>query len=214
VITLFPKSLSNDEIFYVGGNAGAPQAQVIVYIQNAENGSILSYSVVTDKNGVWFYSLPQFLNAGRYFVWTQLKVVDELSPPSARLDLSVGPTAIQLGNNRLSYQDFYLILVIVVGLGFLGLLVFIVYHAYRVRNKNRRFLEQVREAEESIRRGFLVLRRDIETELAFINKLKLGKGLSGDEKLREEKLLKDFDAISDYVGKEIWELERGEPNMS
>ena len=34
------------------------------------------------------------------------------------------------------------------------------------------------------------------------------------ENLSEEKLLKDFEAISNYVGKEIWELEKSERSMS
>ena len=214
VITLFPESISNDEIFYIGGRAGAPDGEVIIYVQGIESGSTFNDSVVTDKTGAWFYSLPQFLNSGKYIVWTQFKAGDEISPPSSRLDLSVAPTAIQFGDDRFSYQDLYLVFVLVLLASTVGLLIFIIYHTFHIRLKNRKLLQKIQEAEDSIRRGFLVLQHDIESELALIRKVKLGKQLSLDEKLREEKLLKDFETISNYVEKEIWEIGEAERKLS
>jgi len=212
VVTLFPETLSNDEIFYIGGRAGAPDATVLVYLQDEEQGTTFSHEVKTDKTGSWFYSLPQFLNASKYVVWTQLKIGEELSPPSPRLDLLIAPTAIQFGKDRLSFQDFYFILTLLLGIALVGVVSFIVYHSYHVRKKSRHFMDQVREAEESIKRGFLLLRHDIEAELAFIHKAKLGKQFSEEERIREEKLLRDLEAVSKYVDREIWELEKSQRN--
>ncbi|GEM_PF-246092 len=206
VVTLFPKSVSNDEILYIGGHAGAPQAQVLIYLQNIGTGSTLNQVAVTDKDGAWFYSFPQFLEAGHYIAWTQFKVANEVSPPSSKLDLFVAPTAIQIGNLRLNYEDFYLILLIIFAVAFFGLLTFVIYHGYHFRKKNRRLNQAIKEAEDSIRRGFAVLRRDIEAELDLIRRAKLRKELSAEEKLREEKLLKDFEAIGRYISKEVWEI--------
>lgn len=208
IVTLFPKSISNDEILYIGGRAAAPQANVLVRIQQIETGSAMNAVAPTDKTGAWFYSFPQFLDTGHYIVWTQLKVGEALSPPSSRMDLLVAPTAIQIGKNRLSYQDLYLALLLIFIAAFLGLSIFSLYHAYHLRLKNRRLNQAVRDAEESVRRGFSVLRRDIESELTLVRRAKLGKDLSQEEKLREEKLLKDLGAVNGYIGKEIWEIER------
>jgi hypothetical protein len=208
IVTLFPKSVSNDEILYIGGRAGAPDAKVLIYIQNMETGGTLSYSVPTDKTGAWFYSLPQFLTVGKYTIWTQLKVGDELSPPSSRMDLAVAPTAIQLGERRLSYEDLYLIFTIIFAAAFAGLAIFILYHFYHAKAKNRRLATEIREVEESVRRGFAVLRRDIEAELAVVRKAKMSKSISTEERQREEQLLRDLEWVRGNIGKEIWDVEK------
>ena len=212
IVTLFPKSISNDEITYIGGRASAPQAQVIIYLQQVETGSTLSQAAVSDKDGAWFYSFPQFLSAGHYVAWTQLKVGDELSPPSSRMDLVVARTAVQVGPYRLSYEDFYFVLFILFTAAFFGLLGFFIYHSYHFKVKNRRLALAINEAEESIRRGFALLRQDIGAELDLIRKAKLNKELSAEEKTREEKLLKDFEEVNRYVSKEVWgigQVEKG-----
>ncbi|MBU6500838.1 MAG: hypothetical protein KGJ89_01820 [Patescibacteria group bacterium] len=213
IVTLFPKSISNDEIFYIGGRAGAPNAKVYIYLQNVDTGSALNEIAVTDVSGAWFYSFPQFLTAGRYIVWTQLKVSDALSSPSPQMNLEVAPTAIQFGGNRFSYQDLYFVLLLIFLAAFCALLAFIIYHSYHFRIKNRRLSLAIAAAEESIRRGFSVLRRDIEEELSVIRKVKLNKELSTEEKIREEKLTKDFEDVNRYVGKEIWEVDKEEKDL-
>ncbi len=213
VVTLFPKAISNDEIVYIGGRASAPQATVLIYLQNSETGSTLSQMATTDKTGAWFYSFPQFLTAGKYIVWTQLKVGEELSPPSSRMDLSVSPTAIQFGKNRLSYQGLYLMLSILFAAVFFGLLIFFLYHSYHFRSKKRRLLSAIRDAEESIRRGFSILHHDIEAELNIIRKAKMNAELSVEEKFREEKLMKDLNQIGGYIGKEVWKIEHAEEEL-
>ena len=207
-MTLFPKAISNDEIFYIGGRAEAPQAKVTIYFQEVQSGSTLSHEAATDKTGAWFYSLPQFLSAGKYLIWTQLKVGEEVSPPSSRLELEVAPTAIQVGQNRINFQNLYLTLLVIFIIAFLGLLVFIFYHSYHSGKKREKLAKEFKEAEESIRRGFLILRRDIQAELALVRKAKLEKEVLVEERLSEEKLLKDLEFVNNYISKEIWDVER------
>ncbi len=71
-------------------------------------------------------------------------------------------------------------------------------------------MEEVRRVEESIRRGFAVLRRDIQVELEVFKKAKLNKLLSSEEKMKEEQLLGDLGQVEHYLGKEIWEIEKAE----
>ncbi len=207
VVTLFPQAISNDEILYIGGNAGIPQAKVLIYLQNLETGSTIGETATTDKDGSWFFSFPKFFDAGKYIAWTQLQNGDSVSPPSPRVDLSVAKTAIQIGGKRLSFENLYLVLFIIFIVAFLGLLAYTVYHAYHYNVKKRRLNAMLKEAEESVRRGFSILKRDIEAELNVIRKVKLSKEISVEEKLREEKLMKDLDAVSRYIGKEVWEVE-------
>ncbi len=208
LVNLFPESVSNDEIFYIGGRASAPEAEVIIYIQNELSGEAVSHVVKTDTSGAWFYSSPEFLTSGKYSIWTQLKVKEELSPPSSKRDLLVAPTAIQFGDNRVSYEEFYFTILATIATILLAILAFIAYHFYHHRLKHRRLLKEIREAEESIRRGFSVLRRDIEAELEIVRKVKMDKELRVEERMREEKLLRDLETVSAYIGKEVWEVEQ------
>ena len=114
----------------------------------------------------------------------------------------------QFNSSRLSYESLYLVIVILLFAVVFGLIADIIIHAYRGRKKYKHFLKEVREAEESLRRGFAVLRRDIEAELALIKKIKLTKELSLEEKMKEEQLLKDLEWAERYIGKEIWDIER------
>ncbi len=55
-----------------------------------------------------------------------------------------------------------------------------------------------------------LLQRDIEAELAGVRQLRLRGPLPPEEHAREEKLLKDLDAVKRYIGKEIWHIEEEE----
>lgn len=208
IVTLFPESISNDEILFIGGRAGAPEAEVIIYIQEEQTGESFSQNIKTDKNGGWFYSFPRFFDAGEYVAWTQLKVGEELSPPSAKLELLVAATAIQFGEGRFSYEQFYFVILLILVVLFAGVLTFIGYHLFHHRRKQKILLKEIREAEDSVRRGFLVLRRDIESELAAVRKMKASKDLETDERVREEKLLRDLETVNGFIQKEVWDIEK------
>lgn len=69
-------------------------------------------------------------------------------------------------------------------------------------------MREVKEAEEAVRRGFAVLKRDIEAELSVIHKAKLNKSLSSEEKQKEDQLLRDLAEMERYIGKEVWDIEK------
>ena len=213
LVSTISKNISNDEIFYIGGKTDIANAKVIIYLQNLQSGETLSESVDADKKGEWFYRHPTFLSTGNYLLWTQTKLGEEVSPPSPQIQMSVRSTAIQFGASRLSLETLYLIISITLLLIILGLVAFILFHFYGWRKKAKIFQKEIKEAEESVRRGFAVLRRDIEAELAVVHKAKLSHNLSVEEKTKEETLLKDLKRIEQYIGKEIWDVEKlGSPS--
>lgn len=208
LITSVSRNISNEEIFYIGGKTEAPNTPVIIYFQNLQSGETQSQIVNSDKRGDWFYRHSGFLSTGNYLLWSQSKIGDLLSPPSPQVQMTVRPTALQFGASRISYETIYLIIIIILILVLLGLVIYISFHIYHGRRKHKLFMKEVKEAEESVRRGFAVLRRDIEAELAVVKKAKLNKNLSAEEKLREEELLKDLAEVEKYIGKEIWDVEK------
>lgn len=70
--------------------------------------------------------------------------------------------------------------------------------------------ESCKEAEESISRGFAVLKRDIEAELSLTRKVNLSKSISEKAKQKETHLLRDLDAIQKHITKEVWDIEQTE----
>ena len=204
------RNISNEEIFYAGGKTEAPQMQVILYMQNLQNGETVSHTVISDKNADWFYRHDNFLLSGNYLLWVQSKIGDQLSPPSPQIRITVRQTAIQFGASRVSYETLYLIIVIILFLVVAGLAGYIIFHAYHGRKKHLHFVKELGEAKESVKRGFAVLKRDIQAEFDLIKKAKLEKPLSAEEKLKEEQLLKDLQEVERYIGKEIWDIQEAE----
>ncbi|MBI4094509.1 MAG: hypothetical protein HY436_01745, partial [Candidatus Liptonbacteria bacterium] len=210
IVTLFPRTLANDEILYIGGRSGTPRAEVIVNLQHTESGSTRTETTATDMSGAWFYTFPNFLPSGEYHVWTQLKAGEELSQPSPQLALTVAPTAIQIGDRRVSFAQVYLVLFVAFALAFFALLATTLYHFRHFRRKRARLEREIHEAEDALRRGFSLLKRDIEAELALMHRVKLNKDITAEERSRETQVLKDLDWVHEHVGKEIWEIEEAE----
>ncbi|RMD59137.1 hypothetical protein D6833_11930 [Candidatus Parcubacteria bacterium] len=137
-----------------------------------------------------------------------MKVGEEMSPPSPQITLTVSPTAIQIGASRISYETLYLIIAVLLALVLLILVGVGAALAVRIRRKRRHLAEELRAVEESLKRGFAMLRRDIEAELELIHDIKMSKKLSDEEQQREQRLLHDLERIKNYLGKEIWEVEQ------
>ena len=208
LITSLSKNVSNEEIFYVGGKTDFANEYVIIYLQNLATGETFSQGIDSDNKGEWFYRHTNFLSPGNYLLWAQGKIGEELSPPSPQVKMVVNRTAVSFGGGRLSYEAIYLFIIILLLLCIVGLIIFIVYHFYHGRKKHKEFQKDIEAAEESIGRGFAVLRRDIEAELEIINRAKLNSALSAEERIKEAQLLSDLDAVQKRIGKEIWEISR------
>ena len=208
IITQVSKNITNREIFYAGGTAVVPNSAVTLFLQGYETGETISASVTADTNGEWFYTHPKLLPSGTYSLWAQARTGEVLSPPGPQVTLTVSSAALQLGTSRLSYEAVYFL--IALALLFLLLLVglFALYHWRHGKRKHQKFLEDVREAEESIHRGFAVLYRDIQLELSLIRKAKETGNFSEKERLQEERILRDLETVEQYIGKEIWEIEK------
>lgn len=204
------RGITNEEIFYVGGRTGVPNAEVIIYLQNLQTGEARSETVIADKNGEWFYRHNGFLTSGNYLLWAQSKLGEESSPPSPQIKMLVQAAALQFGASRLSYEVLYLIISLLLLAALIAMVLYTVVHVRHGRRKHKLFMKEVKEAEESVRRGFAVLRRDIEVEIAVIKKAKLGAELSAEEKQKEEHLLRDLADIQRHIGKEIMDIEKAE----
>lgn len=208
LVTSVSRNISNEEIFYIGGKTDSPETGVIIYIQNLKSGETFSQDVVSDKKGDWFYRHSGFLSGGDYLLWVQGKTGEQMSPPSPQVKMAVQPTAIQFGTSRLSYGTIYVGAIVLLLAVLAGLIAYVIRQWRRVKRRHDTFTKEVGEVEEAIHRGFAVLRRDIEAEMAVIKKARMSKTLSEEEKLKEEHLLKDLEKIERHIGKEVLDVEK------
>jgi len=187
-----------------------PNTDIVLHLQSLVDGAAFDFSLQSDKRGDWTYRHDGFLAGGKYLVWAHSKDGDQLSVPSPQSEMVVQPVAISWGGSRITYQSIYIGLIS----GLIGivliLVIYIIIHALLVRRRRRQFGQQLRHAEDSIKRGFAVLYRDIEAELQLMKQAQLSEELSGEQKVREEQLRQDLKAIEDLVGQEIWQVENFE----
>lgn len=207
VVSLVSQYISNDELFYIGGRVEVVDSTIVIYLQNLRTGETFSIESRPDKTGAWFYSHNAFLTPGRYLLWTQSKLNEQQSPPSPQVQMTVAETALQFGSTRLSYETVFIVITLILVLISAGLIIFIVFYVRRGQKIRRALRRELLEAEDMVRRGFAVIYRDIEAELAVIQKLKLRGALGDEEKTREEKLLKDLELVKLQIGKELLDIE-------
>lgn len=208
IITTIAKDITDEEIFYVGGKVPATKSQVVIYLQSLHDGQTFSQTVEADNKGDWFYSYPNFLAPGRYLVWVQANLGNQASAPSPQFEISVSQTALQFGVSRISLEALYLVFVVILLLSTIGLVSFILYHGYHGRRKSLRLELEVQQAEQAIKKGFLVLHRDLQAELTALRKKKDTPGWSKEESDQEKKLLNDIEEIGKIIEKEVRDIER------
>ncbi len=208
IIDVVARNISNQDIFYISGSTEAAGSVVVVYLQNLQTGETGSHNVEVDKNGKWFYTHSSFLSGGNYMVWVQNKVGPVESPPSPQVELTVSPTALQLGSSRLSYAFVFLVIAIILFIILIILFGAMVYHYRTGKKKHAKFVEETRHAEELVRRGFALLHRDIQSEFKLLEQSKASRGLTEEEEELEQKIFRDLQTVKNYVGKELWEIEQ------
>lgn len=210
IATIISKNISNEEIFYIGGKTELAQTEVVIYLQNLKTGETVSQKAISDNHGDWFYRHDQFLASGNYLLWAQSKIGEEMSPPGPQISIIVRSTALQLGASRISYELFYALMVVAMGIVLLTMIAYVVYRGRQLKKKHKIFTKEVMEAEEAVRTGFAILHRDIEAELAAVAKIKAKKEFTDDLKEKELQLLSDLKEVERYIGKEVFDIEKAE----
>lgn len=203
----YSSNIKDDELFYISGRTQEPNSEVVVHLQSMVDGSTFDFTITSDKRGDWTYRHNSFLAGGKYILWTHTKIGEQLSVPSPQVSMDVKPVAINWGGSRITYQSIYIGVISGLILVIVGLIVYIILHAVLVRRRRKQFGSHLRQAEDSIKRGFMILHRDIEAELNLVKQANLSGDLAGEQKVRAEQLEIDLKAIEDLVGKEFWQVQ-------
>jgi len=206
IITTVSTDISNDQLFYVGGQTDVADSEVIIFLQNLQDGQVTSDTVLTDQKGDWFYARQNPLLKGSYLLWAQSRIGSQSSPPSPQNRINVSQTALQLGASRLSFETLYLLIASILFGAVVILGSFISYHLFHSRRKKRELAHEIKEAEDVIKEGFVTLHEDIAAELDIVHRAKLGKVLSVQQEDREKRLLEDLDEIEGFIKKEFQDV--------
>ena len=208
LITTVSRNISNDEIPYVGGKTEIVNTKVNIYIQCLQDASTFKVEITSDSNGDWFYRHVNFLTSGDYLVWAQTELGEELSPPSPQQQISVRKTALQFGASRISKEELFLGVMLMLAVLIVVILAYNIMHFVKIKKKKKLLEKEVREVENAVHRGFATLRRDIQTELNLIDKVKMSKTLSEEEKRIENRLNRDLQSIEREIGEEMSDVIR------
>lgn len=208
LITTVSEDISNDEIFYIGGETDNSEVAVIVYIQKKDHSQMMDFTVATDDKKDWFYRHNNFLSAGEYIVWTQSKLGEQFSPPSSQILVKVEKAALQIGSSRLTREAIFWTVIIGMLLAILLLAVYLSHSFVKLKKHKRRLTKELREAEESIKRGLAFLKKDIEKELEILRRTGNSRRFSQDKEEAEKKLIEDIARIERHIGKEMEDIER------
>jgi len=207
-ITTISKNISNEEIFYVGGKAETKGEKITIYIKNNRTGETFNEEVSADKKGEWFYRHNAFLSEGNYILWAQSKIGDQLSAPSPQIQMTVSKTALEFGASRISYRTLLSSVIIILFIILLFLLFYIILSVKRIRKKNKLFNKEVKEVEDAVHRGFMILHREMKKELKIVEETGSKKALSEEEKNYREHLMNDLKKIERHIEKEVIDVER------
>lgn len=206
-ITVFPPSISNKEILYLGGVAD-PHIAVIIFIQR-EKDSIVSARMSADDTGTWFYTHKGFLSEGNYNVWARVQNNEgELSDPTEPIHLSVVGAAIEIGSYRIGFQRLYSTILGLMSVLIVIFVISIVILRFRLKRKHERLHKEVLEVHRSVKSGFDILKDDIHKELAVLRSLEHERELTSEEKARQAKLLADLDFVARFIEKDIITMEK------
>lgn len=206
LITLVPRNLGNDEIWYIGGTSVYPDAEIIIYLQN-NDGEIYNFSEQSNEKGEWFHTHNGFLKEGNYKSWAQVKIGETISPPSPEMSFEIAHTALRIGALRISNEYLYLSIALILLAVLLGGIVITVLNFQNYRKKHSQLMKEIQEAEWEVAKGFKDLKHEIHGELDRLSKIKLLRELDSEENRIEAKLLSDLDLIESHILKEISEIE-------
>ena len=201
VITKFPKSLGPGQNLILEGRS-LPELKIKVFIKKEKKKPIIA-ETESDEEGRWSFISEEPLEKGNYEVWVQAQDKrGALSLPSSKVSFRVGlPPFLEFGKIAISYTVIMVaFIVLIIGTVMIGF-----YAWYRVSLWRKRLRKETKEVEESMRRAFNTLRKEVEEQIAILDKKP---GLTEEEKKIRDKLQEALDISEESISKEIKDVEK------
>lgn len=200
VITDYSKILYLGDPFYLKGKSLA-ETDINIYIQKEGEEKVFKSTVRSDKNGNFVYEHDRLLWRGLYNVWVEAQDSrGAKSNPSKKINVSVGPCAlIKIGSLTINYLFAVIILLILI----LILCVLFWRTWQKIKERRKKLKKEITEAEEALYKAFLVLKKEIEEQIAMLDSYP---GLSPQEKRIYQELKNALKISEEFIEKEIKDI--------
>lgn len=203
VITDYPPKLESGGTLFVRGETYS-DSQVIIYIQREKN-EVKNYIINSDVNGKFSFAYDEKPTSGIYELWAE--TIDSRgarSYPGEKITILVEqPTVFKIGSWAVSF-----LAIVVPLIALIILLVFIVWYSlHRVRLFKKRIKKEIKEAEATLHKTFNFLRKDIQSQIGIIEKIRTVRQLTKEEEKIVEHLKKDLDIAEQTIKKNIEDIE-------
>ncbi|MCX6760348.1 MAG: hypothetical protein NTW46_03340 [Candidatus Nealsonbacteria bacterium] len=191
-----------EEFLYLEGNA-VPNFSIQIRFQK-QGAKPVTFTAKSDPRGEWVFAEKVPLEAGDWEVRARTidaEDQDKVSEWSNPRVFKVIISGITIGGINIKFAALSLVIIILLICG----VVLIVYFNWRVRRLKTTLIgKEIREAQESVREGFVELRQNLLDEL---NILESRKKLSREELIRKEDLLRNLENLERGMQSEIRDIE-------
>lgn len=199
LITVWPrKFISGGESFYIAGTA-LPNVEVIISL--GKNSEIIKeWRAHSDEKGEWSFSSNDILRSGFYRL--SVMAQDErgaVSQLSEEKNIEVDFSGIESGPIMITFGSLVAFLLAILSLG----MVFIGFNVYQSGQLKKSLKKEIREAEESLYRAFLELRKEVERKIEMLDS---HPGFDKQERIVCDDLLKAIQTAQESIDREILDI--------
>jgi len=213
-ITTYPKEIFSTEIFYLEGS-GMPDSIIILYIEKRDEEPTVS-EIDTSPEGNWSYIHDKFLRPGEYSIYAKTKLkTGEISKSGEPIEISVKTGEVNILGFSIRNETLFGIIILILIISICVLFLVFVYLWQQSNKGKRKLVKEVKEANDSVAKGFGALKEEVKRELDILKGMKITEDVSSlREKKERRKILDDLsqdlellEKIEFYIRKEIKDIE-------
>lgn len=199
-IKIEPESIFKNESAKIIGASHYPQSNIDIYVED-ESNDIRKYRIVSDTDGSFVFSIPEFKSTGNYSIWSQISFENDIkSPISNKTLLRVVDTDFVKNTKNITLALSIVILILIMIL-FILLMAYIGWHSFfGLKKRMKRDLDiTIRD----IHKALVLFKDELSRQLTILEDAKEDRNLNK----REEKIFKELrgniDDIDSFIEKKI-----------
>ncbi len=199
-IKLESESIFKNNTAQVIGTSNYPQSNIDIYIEN-EDGNTKTYRTISDTNGSFLFSIPEFKSTGNYNVWSQISFENDIkSPVSNKILLRVVDTNFVKNTKDITLALSMVILISIMVL-FILLLAYIGWHSFFGLKK--RMKKDLDITIHDVHKVMMAFKDELSRQLSILEGAKEDRSLNKKEEKIFRELRDNIDTIDSFVEKKI-----------
>ncbi|MCK5059617.1 MAG: hypothetical protein KAR00_00505 [Candidatus Pacebacteria bacterium] len=201
-ITECPTKLIQGDILIIKGET-YPDATVTIWLKKKGEEAI-AQDISSNNEGKFEFVAKEVLDRGVYRIWAE--VTDSRGAKSHLTNEYVIAVKSRFLDTIISLLTSYLSLIILLIIIIFTLLSLVWLGWHRFSALKKKLKKEVKEAEDSLRKAFDLLKEDIQKQIEFLDKTKFKRELTKVEEKVIKHLKKDLDDAESFIKKEIKDI--------